>query len=202
MATYLKDLNNFGLSGKYAVLEPNFLAARRTGQVKAQLPLSDDDFSVGEAVENGVFLNYNMIDGEVKKPGASNPENVKKLMLHFSVEKEYDSVRSGLNTHAIFRQDGNKYPGTPYPRLFQPHVGDTFTTDAIRISGSDLSTEDDIEAAWEAVEAGIPYGVDEDGFINCTGSSTTGTGIQLVLLSKTTLPNGGEAGKFSVAVVA
>ena len=201
MATYLRDLNG----GQHSVLEANFLAARRTGQVKAQLPLSteaDVGFEFAEPAENGIFLSYNMVEGEVRKPGSSNPENAPKLMLHFSVEKEYDNFRPGLDTYAIYRQDDNRYPGTPYPRLFQPHVGDTFTTDAIRISDDPNLDQAAMEAAWEGVDVGIPYGVDEDGYINCTGDSTTGTGIQLVLLEKTTLPNGGAAGKFSVGVVA
>jgi hypothetical protein len=195
MATYLKDLNG----GDHSVLEANFLAARRTGQVKAQLPLGDD-FDFGEPVENGVFLLYDMINKEVKKPGVSNPQNVLGLMLHFSVEKEYDNIRPGLNTFAIYKQDGNKYPGTPYPRLFQPHVGDVFTTDAIRISGSDLNAVA-AQAAWDAINAGDSHPVDEDGYINCS-TTTTGNGIQLTLLEKTTLPNGGQAGKFAVSVVA
>lgn len=197
MATYLRDLN----AGNHSVLEANFLAARRTGQVKAQLPLGDD-FQLDEPVENGVFLRYDMADKEVKKPGASNPENVAQLMLHFSVEKEYDNIRPGLNTFAIYKQGsvGTVHQGTPYPRLFQPHVGDVFTTDAIRISDSDL-TGDDIQGAWDAISVGDSHPVDEDGYINCT-TTTTGTGIQLTLLEKTTLPNGGEAGKFAVSVVA
>ena len=193
MATYLTELNG----GKYAVLEPNFLAARRTGQVRAQLPLNATDFETDPA-QNGTFLLYDMAGGTVKKPGATNPEQVKGLMLHFSVEKEYDNIRPGLNNHAVWRQVANDFPGTPYPRLFQPHIGDTFTTDAIRIHASD----DQEVAAWNALTIGHVYGVDADGFIDAaTGNVTTTTGIRVKLIAKTTLPDGGYAGKFQVTNV-
>jgi len=194
MATYLKDFNG----GSYAVLEPNFLAARRTGQVRAQLPLDSTDFET-EPAQNGTFLKYDAVAGVVKKPGASNPEQVKGLMLHFSVEKEYDHIRPGLNTFAVWRQVANDHPGTPYPRLFQPHLGDTFTTDAIRIHASDNQA---ITKWTTDTTEGHIYQVDQDGFIDAaTGNSGTVTGIRVKLLKKTTLPDGGYAGKFEVVNV-
>jgi hypothetical protein len=193
MATYLKDING----GDYSVLEANFLAARRTGQVKAQLPLGED-FDAGEAVENGMFLVYDVAEGEVKKPTNGN---TKELMLHFSVEKEYDNIRPGLNSYAIFKQEGNAYPGTPYPRLFKPHAGDTFTTDAVRLSDSDLSAANAL-IAYNALTVGNVYGVGSDGFINATTSGAAAEGVRLRLVKLTTLPNGGYACKFEVAYVA
>lgn len=193
MATFLRDING----GDYSVLEANFLAARRTGQVKAQLPLGSD-FSTGEAVENGMFLVYDTVAGEVKKP--TNADQ-KGMMLHFSVEKEYDNIRPGLNTYAIFKQDGNNYPGTPYPRLFQPHLGDTFTTDAVRLNDGDLSDANAL-AAYEALTEGHVFGIGTDGFINATTSGAAAEGVRVKLVALTTLPNGGYACKFEVSYVA
>jgi hypothetical protein len=193
MATYLTQLNG----DKYSVLEANFLAARRTGQVKAQLPLGAD-FELREAVQNGMFLKYDMAEGEVKKPTNGN---TKGLMLHFSVEKEYDNMRPGLNTFAIFKQDSNKNPGTPYPRFFQPHLGDTFTTDAVRLSGSDVNDEAAL-AAYEALTIGHVFGIGADGFINLTTSGAAAEGVRVMLIAKTTLPDGGYACKFEVVHVA
>jgi len=193
MATYLRDING----GDYSVLEANFLAARRTGQVKAQLPLGSD-FAAGEAVENGMFLVYDTVAEEVKKPASADQ---KGMMLHFSVEKEYDNIRPGLNTYAIFKQDANKFPGTPYPRLFQPHLGDTFTTDAVRLNNGDLSAANAL-AAYEALTAGHVFGIGTDGFINATTSGAAAEGVRVKLVSLTTLPNGGYACKFEVAYVA
>ncbi len=195
MATFLKELNG----GDYSVLEANFLAARRTGQVKAQLALGDD-FDFGEAVENGMFLVYDMAAGEVKKPAGPNQ---KGMMLHFSVEKEYDNIRPGLNSYAIFKQDGNKYPGTPYPRLFQPHAGDTFTTDAVRTSNGDETAAQTL-TDFEALTVGDVFGVADDGFINAVGSDSgaAAEGVRVKLIALTTLPNGGYACKFEVVYVA
>ena len=193
MATYLTELNG----NKYAVLEPNFLAARRTGQVRAQLPLDATDFATKPA-QNGTFLKYDMGNGVVKEPGASNPEQVKGLMLHFSVEKEYDTLRPGLNNFAVWRQVANNAPGTPYPRLFQPHLGDTFTTDAIKIHNS---TGQDV-TAWNALVVGHVYQVDRYGFIDgASGNQSSVTGVRVKLIAKTTLPDGGYAGKFEVVNV-
>ncbi len=194
-STYLTALNG----GKYAVLEPNFLAARRTGQVRAQLPLNATDFATKPA-QNGTFLLYDMAGGSVREPGETTPEAIKGLMLHFSVEKEYDNVRPGLNTHAVWRQVANEYPGSPYPRLFQPHVGDTFTTDAVRFNGT-LDAEA-LLAAYDALNpasAATTFAVDQNGFIDAaTDRSATVTGLRVKLVKKTTLPDGGKACKFQV----
>jgi len=191
MATYLTKANG----DNYAVLEPNFLAARRTGQVRAQLPLDATNFATIPA-QNGMFLAYDMAGGSVKLPAADGTQA--GLMLHFSVEKEYDNIRPGLNTHAVWRQVANEYPGTPYPRLFQPHVGDTFTTDAVKTNaGTRTAAETVID--FNALTVGHIYKVGTDGFIDAVaGNQTTVTGVRVKLVAKTTLPDGGKACKFQV----
>jgi hypothetical protein len=188
MATYLKDING----GDYSVLEANFLAARRTGQVKAQLPLGDTDFSNGEAAENGMFLIYDVVNEEVKLPTNADDTG---MLLHFSVEKEYDNVRPGLNRYAIFQDE------TPYPRLFQPHLGDTFTTDAVRLGDSDISDASAL-IAYNALTPGTEFAIGTDGFINATANGSIATGVKVTLVSLTTLPDGGYACKFQVTNVA
>ena len=188
MAILLRDLNG----GQHAVLEANFLAARRTGQVKAQLPLGDD-FQENEPVENGMFLVYDMEAEEIKKP--ANHDTL-RMMLHFSVEKEYNHLRPGLDTFAIYKG------ATPYPRLFQPHVGDTFITDAVRISGSTGLNAAAKQAAWDGINVGLVCGVGDDGYINATANGASANGVRAKLIEKTTLPNGGQAGKFEIIHVA
>jgi hypothetical protein len=191
MATYLTKANG----DNYAVLEPNFLAARRTGQVRAQLPLNATDFATAPA-QNGMFLAYDMAGGSVRLPDAEATE--KGLMLHFSVEKEYDNVRPGLNTHAVWRQVANEYPGSPYPRLFQPHVGDTFTTDAVRTNDGTRTAAETV-TDFNALTVGEIFHVGVDGFIDGVGETvTTTTGLRVQLIAKTTLPDGGYACKFQV----
>jgi len=191
MATYLTKANG----GKYAVLEPNFLAARRTGQVRAQLPLDPTDFAEIPA-ENGMFLAYDMANGVVRFADADGTEA--GLMLHFSVEKEYDNIRPGLNTHAVWRQVANEHPGSPYPRLFQPHVGDTFTTDAVKTNAGTRTAAETV-TDFNALTIGHIYKVGTDGFIDAVAGNTgTFTGVRVKLIAKTTLPDGGKACKFQV----
>lgn len=195
MATYLTKANG----DKYAVLEPNFLAARRTGQVRAQLPLNATDFATIPA-QNGMFLTYDAAGGSVRLPQGSAGEQ-KGLMLHFSVEKEYDNIRPGLNNHAVWRQDGNNFPGTPYPRLFQLHLGDTFTTDAVKTNAESRTAAETAED-FAALTVGHVYQVGTDGFIDAAeGDKTTITSVMVKLIAKTTLPDGGLACKFQVTNV-
>jgi len=153
MSELLKDRND----GQYAVLEGNFLSAKKTGQIKAQLPLSDD-FTKNEPAENGMCLVYDRIAGEVRTPeGTEGPEGDltdERVLLHFSVEKLYDSQRPELASFAV-------KPGDVYPRLYQLNVGDTFTTDAVLIdSGLDIEDLDTYE--------GRIVGVNNEGWIDAT----------------------------------
>ncbi len=188
----LKQLNG----DKYSVIEVNFLAARKTGAVKAQLPLSTTDFSQDLKAENGMLLTYNPLDGG----GAVNlPTTVAtdKVKLHFSVEKEYDSLRPGLRNFALA-------PGEFYPRLYNLAVGDTWTTDAVILDGTD---DHDIESAYDSLipsrttvygvniteEAGAPVG-----FVDLRSATSTAL-VRVHVIAKTTLPNGGLAVKLEVA---
>lgn len=178
----LKQLNG----NKYSVVEANFLAARRTGHVKAQLPLNPDVFSQNVKAENGMLLKYDTVNGYVTKP--ANKDTM--VMLHFSVEKEYDSLRPGLNTFALA-------PGEFYPRLFGLSLGDTWTTDAVEFSGATSDAE--ILAAYEAVSKGDIFCVNDDGFLQ---EQAAGNAIACVVVdNEATLPNGGKALKFEVVQV-
>ena len=195
MATYLTKANG----DKYAVLEPNFLAARRTGQVRAQLPLDTTDFATIPA-QNGMLLQYDVVNGAVTLPEGSAGAQ-KGLMLHFSVEKEYDNIRPGLNNHAVWRQSDNDFPGTPYPRLFQLHIGDTFTTDAVKTNAG-TRTAAETATDFAALTLGHVYQVGTDGFIDASaGNKSTITSVMFKLIAKTTLPDGGSACKFEVTNV-
>ena len=189
MATYLKDANKTGTLGIYSVLEPNFLAARRTGQVRAQLPLDATDFLTVKA-ENGMILKYNEVTGAVESP--TNSADI-SLMLHFSVEKEYDHVHPGLNTFALTT-------GEFYPRLYQLHVGDTFITDAVKLHASDDQT---ISTLYDAIAKGNVFSIDSGGWITIVGGSihadysAVSVAFQ-VIDDVATLPSGGKAIKFKV----
>jgi len=179
----LKRLNG----NKYSVLEVNFLSARRTGHVKAQLPLDPDDFDGDNKAENGMLLKYNTVTGYVEKPDNQNT----MVMLHFSVEKEYDNIRPGLNTFAL-------EPGEFYPRLYGLSLGDTWTTDAVELDSDD--TDEGVLTAYEGVSKGDTFAVNSDGFLD--QSNTAGEAVICVVVdNEATLPNGGKALKFEVLQV-
>ena len=179
----LKRLNG----NKYSVLEVNFLSARRTGHVKAQLPLNEDVFNEDNKAENGMLLKYDTVAGHVTTPTNENT----RVMLHFSVEKEYDNIRPGLNTFALA-------PGEFYPRLYGLSLGDTWTTDAVKLDSDD--TDEAVLAAYEGVSKGDTFAVNSDGFLD--QSNTTGEAVICVVVdNEATLPNGGKALKFEVIQV-
>ncbi len=177
----LKQING----NKYSVVEINFLAARRTGHVKAQLPLNEDVFSEDNKAENGMLLHYDTVNGYVTTPNDKDT----MVMLHFSVEKEYDHLRPGLRNFAVA-------PGEFYPRLYGLYLGDTWTTDAVEFDGQD--SDEDILAAYESVSKGDIFCVNSDGFLQ---EQAPGAGIACVVIdNEATLPNGGKALKFEVSV--
>lgn len=184
----LKQLNG----NKYSVIEVNFLAARRTGQVKAQLPLNTDEFSDDNKAQNGMMLVYDTVEKEVSLP----TDYTTPVLLHFSVEKEYDHLRPGLKNFALA-------PGEFYPRLYTTNVGDTWTTDAVRLAadGSDDAT---VTSAYESLSASDStlYGVDDTGFIDLqtdrAGSYSDAAFLVKIIEADTTLPNGGKAVKLEV----
>lgn len=63
----------------YGQVEPNHLSAQRTGQIYAQLPAAADI----EVLENGQFVKYDYVNGEVNFTGAG------EWMLVFNEVKTY-----------------------------------------------------------------------------------------------------------------
>ena len=180
----LKQVNG----NKHAVVESNFLAGRRTGHVKAQLGLNEDQFSNDVKAENGMLLIYDTVNQVVSLPVNA----ASAVMLHFSVEKEYDRLRPGLNNFALA-------PGEFYPRLYGLYPGDTWTTDAVRLVAG-TATDEEIEAAYETLEPSNTnvYAVGTDGFLNLVGVAAGTEPVRVKVISKTTLPNGGLAVKLEV----
>lgn len=141
MTKLLRDYND----GKYAVLEGNLLSARKTGQVKAQLPLNESDFE-NDPAENGMVLIYDEVDGSVRKPaddegslGSSDNKTDEKVMLHFSVEKLYNVREQSLADFALPL-------GEFYPRLYELNKGDKFTTDAVVVADVEADLKDTLDS--------------------------------------------------------
>ena len=172
MTTLLSNYN----AGDYSVLEINFLAARKTGQVRAQLPLNSDDFATDPA-QNGMLLTYDQEDGSVKLPAAKGDY----ALLHFSIEKLYNEKFKGdLASYAV-------KPGGVYPRLFVLNSEDTFTTDAVMVD--DNLGDDYIKDHLDDC-VGKYYTCNTSGFIEQTDNPTDPGTIATVLkcIASTDMP--------------
>ena len=103
----------------YGQVEPNHLSAQRTGQIYAQLPANSDI----ERLENGMFVKYDLANGEVNYSG------VGEWMLVFNEIKLYDERKQNYKDYAMVKGDFNY--GVMVPRVFKTNVGDIYTTNMV-----------------------------------------------------------------------
>lgn len=112
----------------YGQVEPNHLSAQRTGQIYAQLPAVETI----DVLENGQFVKYDYMNGQVNFAGAG------EWMLVFNEVKVYENHHGD----ADFAMSG----AGMVPRVFKTNVGDIFTTncvDAESLSLGDVLTPDE-----------------------------------------------------------
>ena len=103
----------------YGQVEPNHLSAQRTGQIYAQLPAASDI----ETLENGMFVKYDLANGEVNTTGKG------EWMLVFNEIKLYDERKQNYKDYAMVKGDFNY--GVMVPRVFKTNVGDIYTTNMV-----------------------------------------------------------------------
>ena len=103
----------------YGQVEPNHLSAQRTGQIYAQLPMSN----VVTAIENGAFVKYDSAAGECNFTGPG------EWMLVYNEIKLYDKARQTYKDFILKTADA--VGGKIYPRVFKVNVGDSYTTNMI-----------------------------------------------------------------------
>ena len=103
----------------YGQVEPNHLSAQRTGQIYAQLPAASDI----ETLENGMFVKYDLANGEVNYSGKG------EWMLVFNEIKLYDERKQNYKDYAMVKGDFNY--GVMVPRVFKTNVGDIYTTNMV-----------------------------------------------------------------------
>lgn len=108
----------------YGQVEPNHLSAQRNGQIYAQLPAA----TAFDVVENGMFLKYDMVAGEMNTTGLGED------MLVYSEIKLYDKNRQGYKNFALLKTESGE--GKIYPRLFKTNVGDIFTTNLVDVTAA------------------------------------------------------------------
>ena len=173
MARFLDTTN-------YSVVETNHVAAVRTGQIKAQYPMSEDLKAVG--AQNGQLLVVDDVAKEVGLPGDATAV----AWLHASEERLYESH---LGRDKFIVTDPN------YPRMMKLAVGDIFETDAV---SADISAEGfaDVAAVKSTAKVGVPS---ETGDIELLTAAAGTEGVVLDIVEWVTLPNGKEGIKFAVA---
>lgn len=112
----------------YGQVEPNHLSAQRNAQIYAQLPAADAAM-ISETIQNGQFLKYDMVAGEMNTTGLGED------MLVYSEIKIYDKFREvGYKNFALKKVEA--VGGKVYPRLFKTMPGDIFTTNLCNVTST------------------------------------------------------------------
>lgn len=172
----------------YGQLELNNVAFRRDGRVEAQCALDSTDFASVPA-ENGMLLAVDRINKTVRFPDASEECPVG---LNYTAEHMYDERTQGLKNFKLDITDGF------YPRIGYLAVGDKFTTNCVSYDSSEFSDEDTFITALGNIGTTKLYGgQSEDGSIDVSATAPT-SGIKLLVIEKTTMPDGQLGIKFQV----
>ena len=152
----------------YGQVEPNHLAAQKSGAIFAQLPAA----SSLDVVENGMFMKYDYAKGVCNLDGDGED------MLVFSEVKLYDPTHS-YKDFALKKADS--VDGKIYPRLMLTFPGDHFTTNLVNLTSPKGSRKGKFLTA-------------QDGILTEQGSDP-GTGMTWQVAMETTLPDGQAAVK-------
>lgn len=163
---------------KYGVLEINRATFRKTGAVVSQLPLSDE-FTAEAPCENGMWVDANAVNGEIKKVSA----DTKLLGIVYTAEKDYTGYRGGLRNFCEVAGD--------YPRVGLMHEGDVFTTNVFSYdSFSGDTAAEQIGEIAALIEAGLYVeAVVGDGAPKVTATKPS-AGLYGQVIKAYTLPDG------------
>jgi len=160
----------------YSLVETNHVAAVRTGEIKAQYPMSDALAEVG--AQNGQLLTVDDVAKEVGLPADEDAY----VYLHHSEERLYESA---LGRDAFIVTEPN------YPRMMKLNVGDIFETNAV-----DLGLFEDVTEAKTEATVGVPSAT---GDIQLLAAAAGTEAVVLNIVEWVLLPNGKQGIKFSVA---
>ena len=129
---------------KYAIVELNKVASRKTGEIEAQCKLAEEFKKDGiKALENGAIV-YIKADTDEIVSTFDEATCVNAKYLHFSNPRRYEDGKTGMENFRYETSD-DKY----LPRLFKLTVGDIFTTNY------DLTG---VEGIVEIKGGNMPYG--------------------------------------------
>lgn len=179
----------------YGQVEPNHLSAQYTGQIYAQLPAQIYTAAEGTTpastaniavLENGQFLKYNYAGGRASVDGDG------EWMLVFNEVKLYDERRQNYKDFAM--KASEMADNMIYPRLLKTNVGDIFTTNTFRTSGSATVTGPDAEITMPELAVGNYVTIDADGWLK-KANSKPGSGICFQVVKVYTLADKQDAVK-------
>lgn len=170
----------------YGQLELNQVTFPRDGRIEAQCALSTADFSTSTVCENGMLLGIDAVNRLVKKPTAGAV-----VGLVYSTEHMYDQRANAL-------KDFFMVPGEFYPRLGYITLGDKFTTNCIAYDTADFANDSALLSGLAGVASTALYGqYCANGAIQVVATAPT-VGPKLVVVKKTTMPDGQVAAQFKV----
>ena len=174
----------------YGQIELNQVAFRRDGRIEAQCALDATDFATIPA-ENGMLLSVDNVTRTIKLAKNDNFP----IALNYTAEHMYDERTPGLKNFKLNR-------GEVLPRLGYLATGDKFTTNCVCYDdtefakGDNASAEATFVAALEKVGTTALYGgISDVGAIKISATKPT-AGPVLLVLKKTTMPDGQMAVKF------
>ena len=175
----------------YGQLELNNVAFRRDGRIEAQCALDATDFASVPA-ENGMLLAVDKIAGTIRMPDSSE---ICPVGINYTSEHMYDERTNALKDFKLTIKDGF------YPRIGYLAVGDKFTTNCVSYDSAVDSTwtgeEQFIEALGNIGTTKLYGGQSEDGSILVSATAPE-EGIKLLVIEKTTMPDGQLGIKFQV----
>lgn len=170
----------------YGQIEPNRLTAQKTKEIYAQLPAE----AALNIIENGMALIYDEVAKQVKKPTTIGAGRVCLVMNEIILEDERSQEESD---YAQFNREETKYQVAikAYPRLYGLHVGDTFTTNTVKVDDTYKVTK---------VPDGTMFCVDVDGY--WTQTADKNSQVLASVVKDYTLDDGQRALKLTIVKVA
>lgn len=172
----------------YGQVEPNRLTAQTTKEVYAQLP-ADESLT---AIENGMALIYDQVKQKVTAPSVKGKGLVGLVMNEIILEDEryqqdcdYVMIAKKETPYQVAME--------AYPRIYGLHVGDTFTTNTVKIS-------DTHKDGTTPVTAGAKFVADTDGYWIQTADVTEAQ-VVAECVKDYTLPDGQRALKLTITGV-
>lgn len=175
----------------YGQLELNNVAFRRDGRIEAQCGLDSTDFANVPA-ENGMLLAVDKIAKAIRMPDA---DEVCPIGLNYTTEHMYDERHNALKDFKLDIKDGF------FPRIGYLAVGDKFTTNCVSYDAekdTGWTTEGKFIEALGSIATKKLYGTQSaDGSILVSATAPT-SGIKLLVIEKTTMPDGQLGIKFQV----